>query len=239
MAGFRSRVADVLSAIKGSTIEPQSVNTEDLDSTRISQDSGWDESQTPHWMPVIEDFERGTLSYYDALSSVQIASSTVLQGSNSLQVDANSATFELFSPFKIERGWSYRFYYYVDGASTTEARFYPGFGQDRSIRTFDQTGYDFPIRWDNDDLRIREHDGGTSTTLSTASAISAPTDEWVFLQVDFGFEDIVATLTSIDGTQVATTSATDTNHTGGYWIQWGQNQGDGDNFIGYVTRRPL
>lgn len=29
MAGFRSRVADVLSAIKGSTIEPQSVNTDD------------------------------------------------------------------------------------------------------------------------------------------------------------------------------------------------------------------
>lgn len=30
MAGFRSRVADVLSAIKGSTIEPQSVNTDGL-----------------------------------------------------------------------------------------------------------------------------------------------------------------------------------------------------------------
>jgi hypothetical protein len=41
MAGFRSRVADVLSAIKGSTIEPQSVNTDKLST---SQGTVWDQS---------------------------------------------------------------------------------------------------------------------------------------------------------------------------------------------------
>lgn len=37
MAGFRSRVADVLSAIKGSTIEPQSVNTDRAKTTGNSE----------------------------------------------------------------------------------------------------------------------------------------------------------------------------------------------------------
>lgn len=73
MAGFRSRVADVLSAIKGSTIEPQSVNTDDASITNGSISS--DSSNPTQWSTRGESFGESVIQ----------ATSIEVQGDNTAQ----------------------------------------------------------------------------------------------------------------------------------------------------------
>lgn len=178
---------------------------------------------------LIDDFNDGDLVEYTDVSSgdgyVKLITSPTYEGSHAIEAGADADRARLASmpgdglSYYPDPGDSWT--YHVQHTSTGDAfaRFH--FGVQAATSDTDDS---YVIEIGSSGLRIRKWSAGSFNNLASASA-SYSTGVWYTIQVDWATDGtITATFEEDDGTQIATTSATDTDYTDG-GVAWGQATG--------------
>jgi hypothetical protein len=119
-------------------------------------------------------------------------------------------------------GNTYEFDVYHQSSSSTDTGFL--FGAQSTTSWSDYTGYMALLESDDDQIALQRWENGSLSTEVT-TATTWPLDEWLTVRLDYRDSDASAiTMTLLDaaGTEVATTSLTDTAYDSGAtgWFNW-------------------
>jgi len=198
------------------TIRPSTVDAGSVNTNELANDTGLSISRTKlsAQNPIIEDWGRGTVSYYGGqtgrVSVVQ--SPTLPSNANAVQVTNGSA--KIRTPFEVRRTQRIRQYIQFNEKSSQT------FGvilvsTDQGTLSASGDGYVFELDASGPAITIQRRDGGSPTDLATSTSLAPPTGERLIMEVDLNPENITFAIINQDGTELDSVSANDTTYPNG------------------------
>lgn len=186
------------------------------------------ETTTTRTLPLFDEFERANLGtdYVGDTADATVQSTTVLQGSSTLELAATAGSRVYNESVTTRQGMT--LHYYTQCSTDTSPIF-------QFARQDDNNLYQVVIDHANDRVALEVIDGGTNTTVVEDTTAGIPADERLDVTIDWGLNGaFTITVTDSTDTEVTSLYETDTSFAEGH-LAFKSGDANSTKYFDYVT----